>query len=226
MSTYLQLCQRARQEFGASGSDSTVVGATGEWLRICTWVMQSYIELQEEQPDWDWMRADFSFNTIVNQAAYPPASSPIALADFSMWRHTSFRIYLGTDDNEKILSEMPYSSFRDTYLLGSPKTTYGYPSIISISPSRSLYLALPPNDIYVVSGEYYKTPTVLAADSDVPDLPSRYHMAIIYKAMQMYGAYEASAEAFQRGKDEYRKMLGNIRFNQMPMITVSRSFGV
>ena len=219
---YLQLCQRVRQEVGASGDDSTVVGATGEWKRLCDWVNQAWMEIQQYHPEWNWLRKEVTFNTIANQAEYPYASAPLLLSNFSRWRDGSFRIYFNDVGDEHLLQQLEYRNFRDAYLISTFKTTYSYPSVITISPSDSLILALPPDGIYTISGVYYKAPTEFSGNTDEPDIPSRYHMLIVYRAMQEYGFYEAAQEVIQRAAARYNEMLQNLLIDETPDISIDR----
>lgn len=221
---FLQLAQRLQQEVDTSGNDSTVVGAAGEWKRICDWISQSYLEIQQNQKNWNWMRAEISFNTIANQAEYPFASAPLSLTDFARWRDESFRIYYNDVGDEHLLEQMDYRAFRDAYLISTHRTSYSYPSVITVSPSDSLILALPPNDIYTVTGVYYKKPVELLLDTDEPDIPEQYHMLIVYRAMQEYGFYEAAPEVIQRSTARYSEMLQNLILDETPDIVINRSF--
>lgn len=222
MSTYLQLCQRLRQEGGISGSDATVVSAAGEWKRLCDWISQAYIEIQEDRPNWEWMRATKSFATIANQAEYAYASAPISITSFSRWRDNSFRIYSTNVGDEHQLTQMAYDDFRELYRIGNDTISYAYPSVISVSPTKSLFLALPPDAVYTVTGEYYAAPTILAADADTPAMPARFHLAIVYKAMMYLGGYEAASEIYQRGEKGYREMYGRLMDDQLPMVQIAR----
>lgn len=224
MSTYLQLCQRLRKEVGASGSDSTVVSASGEWGRLCSWIATAWEEIQQEEATWEWMRTTKSFNTVAEQSTYPVADAPLSLTDFAYWRSDSFRLYKDDIGDEQFLDHVPYNWFRDTYLLGSDTTTYSRPTVISITPSKALIFALPPNDVYTVTGEYYKTPTALSLDADEPDMPERFHLAIVYRAMIHYGFYESAQEVIARGERFYREYLERIRFDQLPSIQTYREF--
>lgn len=221
---YLQLCQRLRLEVGASGNDSTVVDASGEWLRLCTWINQAWVEIQQERDDWNWMRGESSFNTIAEQAEYPYASSPISLTSFSRWVNDSFRIYKDTQSDEHQLQHMAYADFRERYLISTYETTYSYPHVITISPTDSLILALPPDDVYTVSGEYIKNVTELSANTDTPSLPSQYHMLIVYQAMEDHGFFETASEVLQRSYKRYQKMLNKLIFDETPEVTIDRGF--
>lgn len=224
MSTFIQLATRLRTECGVSGTNTTVSGATGEWGRLCGWIEQAWTELQEENPDWQWMRKTVTFNTVANQGEYTPVQAGVT--DLGAWRNNSFRLYLASAGvgGERLLHDMDYNSFRDYYLLGSRKTTYSIPTEIAISPSKSLLLGLAPNDIYTVSGEYYKTPITLALDADMPELPAHFHNAIVYRAMMSYGMFESANEVYQRGEKQYRAMLNKIRYDQAPAVSRGGSF--
>ena len=64
--TFLQLVQRTRQECGIAGDGpTTVVGQTKSMKRLVDWVSQSYVEIQEECPDFDFLRKSVSFNTVI-----------------------------------------------------------------------------------------------------------------------------------------------------------------
>ena len=226
MATLLQLCKDVRREVGASGDDNTVVGATGEWGRIVEHVRTAWEEIQgeAEEPGWEFMRKAFSFVTIPEQAEYEFDLAPLSLTDFSAWKPWSFRLFQDTFRDEIYLQYLPYAIFRDTYLLGSFRESYSVPTVITISPAKSLVLALPPLGAYTVSGEYYTTATKLVNDADVPELPERYHRAIMYRAMMHYGMYEVAEEVVKRGATEYARMLERIQISELPDTLTARSF--
>ena len=215
----LSLSQRLRSECGVSGTSTSVVNATGEWSRLVNWVITAWEDIQTDYPEWEWMRKSVSFQTTANKGEYSPTTD-LLLTDFGSWRENSFRMYLTSAGvgSEMLLGFKEYNEFRDYYLLASRKTTYSRPTEITVSPSKTLILGLAPDSIYTVSGEYFKNPVTLALDADVPDLPSRFHMAIVYKAMMSYGAYEAASDVYQRGEAQYKQMINKIRYDQLPMI--------
>jgi hypothetical protein len=161
-----------------------------------------------------------TFNTVAQQNTYSPVTD-LLLTDFASWKDSSFRIYnqaqgVGT---ESLLGFRDYDSFRDFYLLSSTKTVYSDPTEITIAPNKDLMLGMSPDTVYVVSGEYYKLPVTLSANADVPDMPARFHLAIVYKAMMSYAGYEAAPEVYARGESQYKSFMNKIRYDQMPAIT-------
>ena len=222
----LALVNRMRRECGVATSDlTTVVGASGESQRITDWVVQAWTEIQEEHPEWNWLRSTVSFDTIANQFEYTPTDAipvGIALTDFGSWDEESFRIYLtatGTPD-EMFLEYRDYANFRDLYQFSSFRTTYMRPLSLAVRPNdKALLLGPTPDTVYTVVGEYFTSPVELALDADTPAMPSRFHMAIVYRAMQSYALYEAAPEVMTRGQTGYNEMLKRIEFDQLMPVT-------
>ena len=222
---YLQLSQMLRSECGASGAETSVLTGGAGWLRLCNWVSQAWNELQLANPDWDFLRAPATVNTVAQQGIYTAAN--FGLTDFGSWKEDSFRIYLQAAGvgTESYLSRRDYNSFRDYYLLGSRKLVFSRPIEISFTPDKHIIFGLVPDASYTVSGEYYKTPAIMTLDADTPiGLPDRFHIAIVYRAMMSYGAFESAPEVYQRGNTQLNAMMAKIRINQMPPIMRGGAF--
>ncbi|MCP5246157.1 MAG: hypothetical protein H6937_09490 [Burkholderiales bacterium] len=220
----LELCQRWRQETGVSGDESTTADATGMWKRGIGYIEQAYQDIQLEREDWNFMRGEKSFNTIQDQNEYPYASAPISLTDLARWKEDSFRIYYQSVGDEHPLQYMNYDEFRHEYLYGTFPTTPSYPTVITVSPSDSLILALPPDGVYTVTGEYFKTVSKLDDDTDIPVFPERFHMLIVYRAMIKYGLWVPAPEIVSYAKAEYDAMFEKMESDETPDITVDRNF--
>ena len=67
-----------------------------------------------------------------------------------------------------------------------------------------------------ITGEYQKLPSDLVEDNDVPEMPSHLHMAIVYKAMQFYGLYEAAPEVLSKGNTEFSRLMNQLEREQLP----------
>ena len=211
------------REVGASGTVTTVVGTTGEHARLVDWVGQAWLELQNTNPDWTWLRTSTTFNTVASQAAYDP-EVVIGAGLMANWVPNTFRVYDTTVANETFLQQVDYDVFRNGYILGTTRSTEGYPSVVTIQPDKTIRIALVPNSAdYVIVADYIKYPTELALDADIPEMPTRFHMALVYKAMEWYAAYENAPEVGMRGAQAYRKMMDDLRQDQLPKIT--RGYG-
>lgn len=229
----LSLCQRAMVECGASGSMTTTIGQTGELLRFVQWVDQAWEELQTEHDDWGWMRSSqilgggqgMSFATVAGTATYPLGSGAgttgVLLANFTKWDRDTFRSYttsVGTND-EMVLDEVAYDTWRDGYMIGALRTQQTRPFIFAIAPNETVCLGPPPNSLYTITGDYFIAPTTMVADIDTPTgLPAQHHLAIVYKMMMAYSGYEAASEVYQRGDAGYRDHKRQLEFIKLPQV--------
>lgn len=221
--TYLQLVQRLRSECGVPGSGPTsVVGQTGEMQRLVNYTNQAYQEIQLARRDWEWMKTFVSFNTTAHKQNYAPTSvaPDIGLSSFFHWQNDSFWVYLASAGKatERTLDQCEYDSLRNSYILGPGTTTYGQPVSIAIAPDKSLYLGPSPDDVYTITAEYFTAPQALALDTDVPTMPERFHMAIVYRAVWKYGMFNAASEVVQYAEVEYARMFAKMEADQTPAI--------
>jgi hypothetical protein len=219
--TFLELCQALRQEAGISGNGpSTVAGQSGELKRVIDWVSRSWEEIQLARKNWMWKRAQFQFNTTASDYDYTPADVGIA-SRFARWDYETLRIYPAASGNvgEVGLPFLDYNAFLRVYLTG-PRPT-GMPVCYSIGNDLKLLLGPVPDKAYTITGEYWKSNQVLAADADEPEMPDDYHLLIVYWALEKYGLYEAAGEVIARAKQDKRFYLGKLTDNQLPKIELA-----
>jgi hypothetical protein len=234
---YLQLCQRTAIECGVASNTAiatvlpTVVGATGSLGRVCNWVSEAFGDLQMAHDDWDWMRSSFllgggvSFATVAGQAPYPTGTGVGTvglLADsLGKWDRGSFRCQTtGGFQDEMRLDEIPFGDWRNSYMLGADRTVQTRPVVIAVGPDNSLCLGPPPDGLYTVTGDYYRAPADMAADTDTPTgLPPQFHLLIVYMAMQKYAGYESAPETMTRGAREAATTMAQLMSLRAPRLT-------
>jgi hypothetical protein len=226
---YLQLCQRACVECGVASGQAiqsalpTVVGATGSLGRVCGWISDAWTDVQMAFDDWDWMRssnllgAGVTVQTIAGQASYPLGTGAgtvgVAVDSFGKWDRETFRCFATATgfQGEGYIDEVPFDAWRDSYMLGAMRSVQTRPIVVAVGPDQSLCLGPPPNGLYTVTADYFVAPSEMVADSDVPiGLPTRFHMLVIYYAMQKYAGYESAAEVMQRGTSESTRMYAQL----------------
>lgn len=220
--TFLDLVKRLRQECGVSGNGPTTVSnQSGEMKRLCDWIAQAYLEIQEKRPNWNWMVSPFSLQTVANDYEYTATDAGIDTT-FANWKMDTLRSYLTSTGygTEQFVYPMAYDDFRNFYLFSTRRDSLSKPLYAAVSPSKSLLLGPVPNDIYTITGEYYKLPVLLANDSDTPEMPSRFHMAIVYRAMVEYGMFEAAPEVVQRGQARFDEIIKKIEDDQLFDVTL------
>ena len=238
--TYLQLCQSLATECGLSagssfaGTLSTVNGQIGSLQRVVGWIAAAWNDIQTERTDWEFMRSSnlqgggVSFVPTAGQAFIPfgvgAGTVGLLFDNFGAWVPDSIRSYttaVGTND-EIEMSQISYESWRDGYMLGALRSVRSRPFVVAVAPDKSLCIGPPSNGLYTVTADYFMSPAILAADTDVPrGLPVRYHMMIVYAAMRKYGLYESAPEVFQRGDLEYKRLRGPFLTQYLPSIAFS-----
>ncbi|WP_027854698.1 hypothetical protein [Marinobacterium litorale] len=226
---FLQLVQRYRQETGyASTGPTTVVGQTGDHAKAVDWVSSAYVELQNRLR-WRWLRRRFTLTTASGTKRYVYSDCTDVVANeaidrFREWiidRRNQMLCYLQSsgESAEYWVTPISWEQYRQIYLIGS--TPNGPPAHVAVDPSNNLVLGPTPNDVYVLSGEYHRGSQVLAADDDTPEMPSDYHMLIVYAAMMDYGYYEVANEVLGRGREKHRRLLRQLEASQAPKIRMA-----
>lgn len=192
------------------------------------WVNSAWMEIQGAHRDWGWMRTSASFVTVASQATYALGTGAgtvgVAAASFGSWDKETFRCYLtatGTSD-EAYLPFMDYEAWRNLYQFGSGRTATNRPVVFTVTPAKSIGLGSVPLVGYTITGDYFAAPTEMAADADVPTLPVQFAMVIVYRAMMMYGAFEAAPEVYQRGELDYKKLMRRMANDRLPNVSMGR----
>jgi hypothetical protein len=219
---FLELCQRTASECSTSltgPSDTTT--QTGRLGQIVNWTNTAWQDVQTKYDDWKFMRSSFTVNTTASDGKYlytdctdVAAAAPIAA--FRRWHLDTFKIYLTSagSGTETDLRFMDYIDWYRRYNTGNQ--TDSYPGDFTIDHDQGILLAPKPNGIYTLTGEYQKAATALSGDSDTPELPAEFHMAIVYRAMMYYGRYNAAPEVRADGEMQYTRMLREMSRTQRP----------
>lgn len=216
-SNFLDLCQRLRQEAGLSGSGpSATTGQTGEMLRVVGWIQQAYKDIQNLHTTWRFLRKDFSFQTAAGDQDYTPTEAGIT--DHKEWVKEDIKIYLTSTGvtGETWLEYETWDFFKSLYMFGSHRTVQGFPTIVTVDPSETLFLWQLPNGIYTVSGEYFAKADVLSGDADTPLWKQDHYMILVWRALMYYGIFAAAEEKYAGGETEYKKMLAELEIDQLP----------
>lgn len=217
---FLALINRTREECGVSGPAlTTAQNLTGEAARIKNWVNAAWVDIQTSKEDWLFMRETVQFNTTAGKQFYTAAEAGID--SFGNWKRDSFRAStVGSDyRDEQLLNYMDWQTFRNLYKYSNMRHTQQRPVVVTVDPQKKLGFGAIPNRDYVIVGEYYKAPTELVANTDVPDIPERFHPMIIYRAMVFYAGYEAAPEVLARGQLEFNRLMNRLEIDQLPTMT-------
>jgi len=239
MSTYLQICQDVARECGiAGGADASpkptaVTSQIGELNRVVNWVADAYTELQNARK-WRWLRKKFTLNTVDGTDNYAfgsctDVSTASAITRFDSWRLNDRRnppkIYLSSAGvgGETFLDWTIWDNFEYLYKTGSLQSQTSRPFHITFNPDDEIVLGITPNDVYVVTGTYYRSPQILAADGDIPEMPAQFHDLIKYQAMEWYGLFESAPEVISRAQKGIKRLNSQLNKNQGSRFRVGNS---
>ena len=204
--TFLEGVQKLRLLCSISGAGpSAVTGQAGESERLITWYGMANDEIADRWTDWKFLRSTGnSMDTVAAQAtlAVGDTGFPTDLAD---WDIDSFKL----DGNS--IEVIDYSQYEYDAV-----TTQATPSRVIVNPDNSLLFDPVPDSALALTFDYRKTPTVLAADTDTPDIPDQYQMAIIGRAMMYYADFENAPEFKTTGAEIYAENLSRLELSQLP----------
>lgn len=215
---FLQLAQRAHSECGLSGQGpQAVTSQTGINAKLVSWVRQAWEEMQADREDWRWAWSNATFPLVAGQASYDLLS---LVPDYGVIVRDAVIFTAPADANnvsEGVYSEYPI--FSRSYERGA--TAQGRPIVFTVAPDRTLRLAPTPDAAYNILFEYYAAPQSLSASTDVPLLPSHYHMAIVYRAVMLYAAHDDHPQLYQEASLNYERWLRRIMATETPQVRVS-----
>jgi hypothetical protein len=203
---FLQLSQKLRQEVGGSGNGpSTVLSQSGENQLYVGWIHDAWLGIQNSREKWKFMWAQGSLSLVLDNQVY---SLP---ADLKGIDECSARI------NGYQLIELKYEAFRDHF----PKANQGRPTYFCILPNGQFKVNTLPDQAYLITFDYYKNPQILAANTDVPWLPTEYHLLIVFEAMLSYGGYENASEVYQSARTKYDQLIMDVEIKLLPQIELA-----
>lgn len=232
--TYLELCNDTKRECRVAGPDMTSVSGNAGLLNdIVRWVRGAWNEIQNEHPQWRWMRAPFSLAVTVGNTSYTYAQcidtrTTVAIDRFASWwahdRLAPFKCYrnAGGIADESWLIYMDWREFERLYLLGANRTTPGKPIYVTVDHNENLVVHPVPTEACTITGDYQRGPQTLSTNGDIPDFPQRFHDLIFYRAMERYGSGNIAVEVLNRSITEGGRLMAALEMSQLERFTPGR----
>jgi hypothetical protein len=217
MATFLELVQELVTELGIGGANQgatvpvEVINQTGQLWNAVNWVIKANNNINLLHTDWQYLATEYSEPlTIASTAVTAHTGSEIA----KMWDRRSFWVdRAGT--RAAPLTWMNWEEFRADILPGLAPTSNSKPSIITQKRDGSLIVDVPCDLAYALTAEFYKVPTLLAVDADVPEMPAEYHRLIVCEAAIKYGNKEAALEVINGMEAEYAYLIEKMEGDQL-----------
>jgi hypothetical protein len=203
MSTFLELVDDLHREVGASGvAPAAVTNQVGEANRLVNWVKEADHYVQTLWHNWKFLLANpqYSVSTIPSTATLAKPSLCHA------WDLKTFFI-----DGDP-LDAVEYDTIKREVLT----TDEGQPSRVIIMSDLSLKFDPIPNDVYLITADFFLEPTDLAANADVSKIPPEYHQVILGRAIRLYANYENAKEIEDQGDQIYSEFITRLQDHQLP----------
>lgn len=122
----------------------------------------------------------------------------------------------------KKLNYVDWDNWTDT--ISTYIDPWGEPDIYTIAPDGGLEVYPRPDTRYTLVFDYTKTETAMVAFDDTPDpLPERYHMAIVWAAVEKSGMYDRDRAIVARAQRELRFYRDRLERHHMPDISFGES---
>lgn len=203
---FLQICQRLLQETGIADSGLTqVTGQTGDNQRLVDWANEAWVRIQSSRSDWMWMWGQGTASITTGSSSYTLPATVESVA------------YATLDDS--ILTKMEYRDFRDLYRT----LTVSKPTAYSIRPDGlMLFNTELPSDM-TLNYEFYNRPAYMVTNTDVPAMPDRFHMLIVWAALQEYAMYDEAPELAQKAQFNYNNVYAELVLDQSPSMALPGS---
>ena len=222
---FLTLVQSLHYEAKLPGSaPSAVTGQSGRAADLVRWTAEAWNDIQRDKDSrWKWMRSDWTLNTVDGTQSYDSddcddVADGATISRFLAWdlddENPPF-IYL-VSDGVATERELPlaqhWNDFRSLYVRATH--TAAAPAQMSVDPADALFFGPTPDDIYRISGSYWKSIQELVADGDVPEMPANYHMLIVYRALLKYAYNIVGQEILARARTEGTPLYDALILNQ------------
>jgi hypothetical protein len=204
--TFLELCKATRQECGIQGNDqpASVTGRTGLLKRVVDWVRDADEYIQRLHPDWDFLWAEYTEDTITGLADLT------APTDIGHWDRESFAVGHGTSDGRP-LAVMSFRELRSNHSAKEQNT----PTRICILPDKNLRLEYPPDGEYEIYANYWKAPVRMSDNTDTPLFPEEFQRAIIARAKMWFFEDTEALELYQAAEKEFRETIRMLEADQL-----------
>lgn len=217
------MARRLKSESGRSGSGPvSVSSAIDNDLRIVNAVRDCWLDLQLEPRNWRFMRKSLSGKSL-SEGVGEYSQSSFGVTDVASWWHETCDYQprvcqASSPQSEWSLKWLPYERFASMFLVGQPDN--GVPQYWSQGLDGKLLIGPKPDATpYLLRIDYVREPTALTGDTDSPDMPTRFHMFLVWEALKSVAVTDASNENLARAADRAASLYDALCADQAEPIT-------
>ena len=85
-----------------------------------------------------------------------------------------------------------------------------------VQPDQNVFVDPPPDGAFTITADYWKTPTLMAANATVSPIPEQYHRIIVARAKSMWAEREEAPDILIASSAEYADLLDKLESSQLP----------
>lgn len=212
--TYIELVRAVRGRSGVQGTGpASISSASGAELDLVNATSDAWMDLQNYRDDWRWLRDEKSFLISPSSQTYTPAqifvTPPIR---HKRWLKEKMA-YCGTEGSLGYIPYIPYDYFQHLEL---NNIVGKKPAYYTVRESDNALVFPKLDQQYTFKINYQKSPQVLSAGTDVPELPEYFHLLIVYAAIEKYSVVISSPEVYQKYSYDHAKLMGALMRDQLP----------
>lgn len=190
-------------------------------------------EIQAERRDWKFLWGEFSAVITGSSANTTYTYSLAAQAPFStfstgaLYTFGAESFWVEDAANPGAPTRRPCPVFEASYFKnlfdGRVAAAPGFPSVFTVLPDNTIRFNCPPDRNLNFGGEYMRPNQRLSGNTDLPLLPTNYHLAIVYRALRKYAGYEGAGDIMGYAVDEDEKWTRILCSEQLPRMAIGAS---
>lgn len=209
---FLALCKRVGSESGITSNFTTVTNQTGALNKIVEWVRLAALDIEISRVDWK-----FHFETL----------SSTLEADRKIFLEGD----LGVNDINNVLNVIidgiptdfiEWDEYTALYRANAKSNdTASSVTAMTRAPSGKFYVYPVPTRPLSIELDYSRVPTELINSTDVPVIPSRYHEAIVQRALMFFAEDSEDFNRLATARENYKTWMNLLNRDQRPNMVFS-----
>lgn len=210
--TFLELCQRVRQESGISGSGpESVLNQKAILQKVVEWVRQADLDIQKLHSDWLFLWRMGNASIVQGITEYTGASLNLT---------GTMKELLVLEIDGYPLRKYTWKQFKAAqYQMG---TDNGTPNCYTVRPDNVIVLSPKPSKDITATAEYSIATQSMIDDGDISIIPEEHHEAILQKALMYYASHEEDQSLYQVAYSRYEEALSLLADSQLPAMELGR----
>ncbi len=210
---FLEICQESLEEVTLQGEIVSAEDAVGYQHLIVRGIMRKWKQIQENRPDWKFLRAEVDHTITAGTQPYTPTDilGATNVLRFGHWEKNG-PIFTDASGNKSPVIFVSY----DYWIRSDTDNKVDKPSTFTIKPQDNSLIFQNLNNDKDVKITYYKSPQILVRDADVPELPLENHDLLVWAGAMVAAKIFENATAYTHAKENYSLALGSLMRSQIP----------